>query len=223
MNKVLNSVLLITGLAGFVFLQTANGETLQVSVSNSEDGEPLAQAVVEVMLPPELRARFQQPTELAVDQVDKEFVPSVSIVVQGSQVSFPNSDDILHHVYSFSSAKTFDIPLYGSNENVNYSQTLDQPGVVEIGCNIHDWMLAYIYVSETTLATISNNQGLATINNLPPGDYQARVWHARLDGGPVMQNLRITTGAETEVNIALEIGRDRRLRRSPASTRSQYR
>ena len=82
-----------------------------------------------------------------VDQINLEFVPHVKPVVVGSPVYFPNKDDVRHHVYSFSPAKRFELPLYSGTPAAPV--VFDRPGIVAIGCNIHDWMLGYIYVAET--------------------------------------------------------------------------
>ena len=74
-----------------------------------------------------------------IDQVDKEFDPLLSAVPVGSQVAFPNSDNIQHQIYSFSKAKSFDLPLFEKNESK--SVLFEQAGIVQMGCNIHDWML----------------------------------------------------------------------------------
>lgn len=68
-------------------------------------------------------------------------------VYVGTRVTFPNRDNIRHHVYSFSSAKKFELPLYIGTPAAPV--VFDKPGVVALGCNIHDWMLAYIYVLTT--------------------------------------------------------------------------
>ena len=75
-----------------------------------------------------------------VDQRDKQFIPYVTAVQVGTPVIFPNSDNIRHHVYSFSPAKKFELPLYSGvpAEPVVF----DKVGFVTLGCNIHDWMIA---------------------------------------------------------------------------------
>ena len=200
------------------------GQSLQVTVTNA-DNQPIADAVVEVLLPESLRAPYAAPAGLVIDQLDKEFVPTVSIIVAGSRISFPNSDDILHHVYSFSSINTFNIPLYGSSDDDDYVEQFTQPGIVEIGCNIHDWMLAYIYIAESSMVATTNAEGVATIEGLPPGDFELEIWHARLAAPDNMLNRQISILADelTEINLSLELRRDRRLRRAPSANRKRYR
>lgn len=203
---------------------TSRAQSLQLQLSSAE-GEPVSGAVIELLLPEAMRADYQQPQQTAIDQVDKEFVPHISTVVIGSEVSFPNSDDILHHVYSFSEANTFNIPLYGRGENDDYFEVFPRPGIVEIGCNIHDWMLAYIYVGETSLMAVTDENGLASLQDLPAGNFQLRLWHERLasDGNVLLEDLSLTEGETAELQLSIELQRDRRLRRAPSANRSRYR
>ena len=116
----------------------------------------------------------------SVDQQQKEFVANFTVISRGSRVNFPNSHDILHHVYSFSSAKVFELPRYGNGQNIDYYEPFEQPGVVDLGCNIHDWMLGYIYLSETSLAVKTGAAGEAVIAGIPAGLYLERIAALRL-------------------------------------------
>ncbi|GJM14062.1 MAG: hypothetical protein DHS20C12_24650 [Pseudohongiella sp.] len=189
------------------------------------DGAPIADAVMELLSDAEIQTGSSEMREAQIDQRDKEFVPTVTTIVVGDGVSFPNSDDILHHVYSFSEAKTFDTPLYGRDESSQYREMFDTPGVVEIGCNIHDWMLAYIYVGQSELMAISDEAGIASLSGIPPGEYRLRVWHSRLDApqNRVEQDLSIEAGSTAELALTLELARDRRVRRAPSANRKRYR
>jgi hypothetical protein len=140
-------------------------------------------------------------------------------------VNFPNSDDILHHVYSFSPAKVFELPLYGNGQNVNLSELFDQAGVVEIGCNIHDWMLGYIYVAQTRLAVKTDASGQAVISGVPAGDYTVSVWHPRapVDSQELETTISFDDAQASNLRMALTLERDNRLRRAPNVSRTRYR
>lgn len=206
-----------------VFQEVAAQE-LQITLRTT-NGEAVAGAVAEILLPESLAGQYREPRRVQIDQVNKEFVPTITTIVAGSDVSFPNSDDILHHVYSFSSARTFNIPLYGKGENDDYFETFPRPGIVEIGCNIHDWMLAYIYVGESNLMAVSDDDGALRLVGLPEGEFQVRLWHDRLDAENNMQlhQVQLTTGTTTRLELNLGLERDRRLRRAPSANRSRYR
>lgn len=204
----------------FAPVVSAQGVILQLL---DADGAPLPDAVMELLSDSAVASTGI--SEAQIDQLDKEFVPTVTTIVAGGSASFPNSDDILHHVYSFSSAKTFDTPLYGSDADSQYREMFDMPGVVEIGCNIHDWMLAYIYVGESDRMAISNDAGVASLANIPPGQYRLRVWHSRLDApqNSVEQDIVIEAGRTEQLELTLQLARDRRVRRAPSANRKRYR
>lgn len=115
-----------------------------------------------------------------MDQRGLRFVPFVLPVLVGTSVTFPNSDNVRHHVYSFSPAKRFELRLYAGNHAS--AVVFDQPGVVTLGCNIHDWMVSYIYVLDTPYFAKTGSDGIANLGDLPAGTYVARLWHPRMDG-----------------------------------------
>ena len=108
-------------------------------------------------------------------QKNIQFVPHVLIVPVGASVSFPNRDKVRHHVYSFSKAKKFDLKLYGRDET--RSVVFDKPGVVALGCNIHDAMSGFILVVDTPYAMQTGADGHVTIANVPAGGATVRLWH----------------------------------------------
>lgn len=221
-SRMLRSLLSLAFLGLSVGTQAAD---LRIALQDAETGMPLDDAVVEVLLPDDQQAAHTTAGEFSVDQIDKEFVANVTVVTRGSGVRFPNSDDILHHVYSFSPAKVFELPLYGNGQNVDYQQMFDVAGVVEIGCNIHDWMLGYIYVAQTNLAVKTDAQGQALITGIPAGAYSVRIWHSRAPAGsPELEQVLVFDDATpTTLRMALTLERDSRLRRAPNVARDRYR
>lgn len=109
-----------------------------------------------------------------MDQVDKSFVPLVLVIQRGQKVLFPNSDNIRHHVYSFSPAKPFEIKLYAGVPEAPIP--FDTAGIVVLGCNIHDRMLGYIVVADGNQAGSTDEQGNLTLpaETLPDS---LQVWH----------------------------------------------
>lgn len=130
-----------------------------------------------------------------IAQQSKTFIPYVSVVQVGTAVSFPNQDTVRHHVYSFSAAKVFDLKLYSGTPA--QPVVFDKPGLVALGCNIHDWMLAYVLVVETPWFAVSGDNGMAQVKNLPPGDYRVTVWHPRMKE-EIMQQIKIGPALVTQ-------------------------
>lgn len=112
-----------------------------------------------------------------MDQVDKQFDPHSLLVSVGQQVAFPNSDEIRHHVYSFSRPNQFEIKLY-SGESAQ-PVVFDHAGVVVLGCNIHDRMKGYIYVAESgDFAAMSDVSGRIRFIDVSADDVASvRIWH----------------------------------------------
>lgn len=170
----------------------ANAGELTVSIKDSK-GAMLQDAIITAMPLDAKNLPKDKPAKPIVDQVGKEFLPHVLPIYVNSQVSFPNNDTIRHHVYSFSPAKKFELPLYSgtSAEPVLF----DKPGVIILGCNIHDWMLGYIYVSATPYFVRSDKTGKATISDLPNGEYTIKVWHPQMKANEESTGRIITISA----------------------------
>jgi len=167
-------------------------------------GKFVADAVVlAVAADPRAALRARAPAD-AVDQVDKQFVPYVKPIFMGSIVRFPNSDNIRHQVYSFSPAKKFELPLYSGTDAAPI--VFDKPGVVVLGCNIHDWMIGYIYVSETPFFAKTGPLGTAVISDMPAGEYRVRIWHPNMDHGEETTGQLVTLTADTPANAEWQIG-----------------
>ncbi|MEP0177166.1 MAG: methylamine utilization protein [Paraglaciecola sp.] len=163
--------------------------------------DDIAVANVVVTLTPKVEKEYTAPEELAImDQVDTQFLPHILIVQQDSRVIFPNSDSIKHHVYSFSTAKTFELQLYKDlrAEPLLFSNT----GIVELGCNIHDWMLGYIFVADTPYFAKTDLHG-KVILDVPEGEYVLKVWNPRFQEKEEVLTLNMTVPKEGSMIVKL--------------------
>ncbi|MGA3156268.1 MAG: methylamine utilization protein [Steroidobacteraceae bacterium] len=150
----------------------AHAASLRVLVENTQ-GVALADSVV--YLTPVVPIAPGGALQAKIDQQHKTFVPRVSVVQVGTAISFPNSDNIRHSIYSFSPAKIFTLKLYSGTPSTPV--VFDKTGVVVLGCNIHDQMIAWVLVINTPYTLRTDADGAATLSNLPPGDYVLRAWH----------------------------------------------
>lgn len=192
------------------------------AVVRDRDGKPVADAVVVAVPAAGLAASGSHAGVAEEDQRNKEFVPYVLPVQVGTRVRFPNNDNIRHHVYSFSPAKTFELPLYSGTPA---SPVLfDKPGVVILGCNIHDWMVGYIYVSESPHFAKTDADGKATLGGLPGGDYTLRVWHPQLEGSEqaTARQLAVPSNGAVDATTTIRLTPDFRARRAPTPGRGGY-
>ena len=152
-----------------------SGRTVSIHVVDQQ-GAPVPNAVI--MLPDAVPAPIA-PKPAVMDQVERQFRPYVLTVGRGTSVSFPNSDNIRHHVYSFSSPKVFELKLYAGKPEAPI--LFDRPGIVVLGCNIHDGMVGYIVVSEGAVWAQTDEQGITTLE-LPDEATEVRVWHPQQKG-----------------------------------------
>jgi len=167
------------------------------------EGQPLEDAVVFL---PELPAGVAEDATkrtAVMDQVNKEFVPHVLPVAVGTEVRFPNHDQIHHHVYSFSRTKVFETPLYKGEEADPV--VFDQEGAVKIGCNIHDWMSAVILVLPNGFFAKTGGDGVFRISGLPAGRYPVVVWHERSETAVNDTKREIQTDEAAPVVLSLEV------------------
>ena len=195
----------------------AQNAEIAVMVTDQQ-GRPVADAVV-VAMPVDGNLRLPRPREGSVDQVDKEFLPRVSVVLVGASVSFPNHDDVRHQVYSFSPAKRFELPLYAGVPAQPI--VFDKPGVVVLGCNIHDWMVGYIYVSESPFFARTGQDGKALLAELAPRAYVVRVWHPQLETSESATRRTIDTSRDRRIDAAwtVQLKQEVRVRRAPTAER----
>jgi plastocyanin len=178
----------MTGL-GLLAAGRAQAEPLTVQLVDA-GGVPLAGAVLALEQPGlPRRARAGAIAEMA--QRDRQFNPRLLVVQTGSEVRFPNEDPVRHHVYSYSPAKTFELKLYLGETAP--PQRFDKAGVVQLGCNIHDQMSAFIVVVDTPVFGITNTQGELKLERLP-GAGTLRAWHPKLSK-PELQTLELQPGA----------------------------
>jgi hypothetical protein len=141
----------------------------------------------------------------------------VKAVFVGSTVAFPNRDSVRHHVYSFSPAKRFELPLYAGVPS--QPVLFDRAGVVVLGCNIHDWMVGYIYVAESPWFGKTGADGRVVIADLPPRRYSVRVWHAQQEGDEdaTRRALDIAAGQALEATWTVPLKPELRVRRAPTA------
>src|SRR5205823_2791120 len=201
----------------------AHAQTSEIVAAVADSrGKPVADAVV-VAVPVEANVRIvARMRDAVVDQVGKEFVPRVMAIFVGTTVTFPNHDNVRHHVYSFSPAKRFELPLYSGVPA--QPVVFDKPGVVVLGCNIHDWMIAYVAVLPTPYFQVTRQDGRAVLKDLPAGQYTVQVWHPALKGQPEALAQRVEVGGGTKsLQFTLPLKHDVRAKRAPGLTSGGYR
>jgi plastocyanin len=180
---------------------TAFAADLKVSVRDLA-ARPLRDAVVFAESLSFAPAPAAEHPRAVIDQQNKEFVPLVSVIRTGTEIFFPNSDNIRHSIYSFSPAKTFNTRLYSGTRAPPI--LFEKPGLVLLGCNIHDTMVAWVVVVDTPYFAKTDGAGAATLSGLPPGDYRLKAWYPAADFAPSSSELHITGDKVQPVTVSLD-------------------
>lgn len=154
----------------------AQAEPLQVRVTDV-DGRPVGNVVV-YLQNHETGAMPQTQHAHEIRQEDKKFAPYVSVVRQHEEIVFTNHDDITHHMYSFNGPARFDFRL--QPEEGSTVADFAEPGVIAMGCNIHDWMSGYVMVVDTPFYALTDDAGLATFADVPANEYHLVAWHPQM-------------------------------------------
>ncbi len=155
--------------------------------------------------------RKEPPVTRIIDQKNETFLPYVQVLHPGDLVVFRNSDTTRHHVYSFSQVKSFEFVLRPGESSPPL--TLDRLGIAAVGCNIHDHMITYLYVSDAPAIAVSGTDGRASLPKLPPGRYTLHVWHPQLHPGrpEVTQAIQVGDAAAPPVTVTLSLLPDPRM------------
>jgi len=181
----------------------AETNTIPLELTDSLSGEPVADAVVILEDGPS-----EPPVEAEIVQKNRNFYPHTLIIPKHSRVDFPNQDNTQHHVYSFSPAKAFNIELYAGRPTEPV--VFDKTGVVEIGCNIHDHMQAFILITDSAPSGRTDEQGRLTVE-IPPsvdddsGKIELLVWHPRLTDNTRMARFTIEQPSSGSLELSVEL------------------
>ncbi|MFQ5662640.1 MAG: methylamine utilization protein [Terriglobia bacterium] len=193
-----DKTLLLLGV-GLLAGQAALAGTIEGRVRRADPAADLSNFVISVE---DIEGSFPAPPEPAVmDQKDLRFLPHVLVIQVGTQVEFPNSDPVAHNVFSISDAKRFNLGLYqrGTVRRVKF----DQPGIVELLCNVHLEMSAYIVVVKNPYFARTGADGRFRIAGVPPGRHRLRGWHERLAAHE--QEIEVPAKGTVKVIFALKL------------------
>jgi len=183
----------------FTLATSAHGAALDAYITTVA-GAPVEDAavVVEPINAPMPKRR----SGATIEQRDREFTPYVTIVQTGTAIDFPNNDSIKHHLYSFSAAKSFEVKLYAGKPS--QPVVFDKPGEIALGCNIHDWMEAYILAVDTPYFAKTDSKGNARVANLPAGRYRVKIWHPRQKNEAPAREINLS-GASSKIEAVLDL------------------
>jgi plastocyanin len=184
------------------------------------DGHGIGEAVVTAM--PAIATAGPSPTlkPAVMDQRNLTFVPRVLVIGVGTSVEFPNNDAVSHQVYSFSAAKRFQLPLYKGE--VHPPITFDRAGLVVLGCNIHDSMVGYIYVTDAPYFGTTEAGGDLQLKGLPSGDYRIAIWSPFIADAPASLIRTVHVEGNEPATVRVQLSRALRAQPEPRPRRRDW-
>ncbi|MFC4308463.1 methylamine utilization protein [Steroidobacter flavus] len=193
-------VIVLLGLA--LAAPAASANELTVSVSDIQ-GRPARNVVVVATPKVPVGAPARSPTMVEMDQVDRQFSPYVLALQTGTRVLFSNNDSVAHQVYSFSPPKRFELALYHGKPREPV--LFDKAGIVTVGCNIHDNMVGYLYVTDAPWFGTTGRDGVWEAQDIPAGEYELQVWTPLLPPHEWLQTQNVAIGdAAARVSFKLK-------------------
>ena len=145
------------------------------------------------------------PPNQIITQREKTFLPHVLAVPLGTTVQFRNDDRIYHNVFSIAKPNDFDAGIRASG--ATYTKTFTHPGAVELLCNIHSTMNAYVFVVDSPLYAKAQASGAFSIRGVAPGHYELSAWH---EAASTISRKTITVGPEGTHDVSIAVGGDKR-------------
>jgi hypothetical protein len=144
--------------------------------------------------------RAAAPARLRLDNRDCEFAPRVQVASVGSRMEVLTSDPILHTAHAWLERREslfhVALPVFLSRRTVR----LDRPGLVTIACDAgHAWMRAFVWVTETRFAAVTDAKGHFRLPGVPAGRYRLRVWHEVLGERTLM--VGVAPGEQTSLAV----------------------
>ena len=135
-----------------------------------------------------------------LDQNGCTFDPKVIIVRPGEEMAVMNSDGILHNVHTYSEKNT---PMNKAQPGFVKTMplTFDKAEVIQVRCDVHGWMKAWIVVVDSPYAVVTDERGSFSLAGVPAGTHQLTVWHGAL--GEQTQEVTVSEGKETSVRFEL--------------------
>lgn len=158
----------------YLILHAAHGVAADLVIRVVDGSGKTLPDVALALFPVGRDAPSREPETVDLVQYDKTFVPLMTVIRTGDAVSFPNHDKVRHHVYSFSTPKVFELKLYLGRPSAPV--VFDKPGLVVLGCNIHDHMVAYVVVSDTPWNAVTGADGMVRFDGIPAGDYELQYF-----------------------------------------------
>jgi hypothetical protein len=140
--------------------------------------------------------------DVEFDQKGCEYIPHVIAFPAGSSIQITNSDGILHSIHTESTINpVVDMAQPGFKRNITV--TIEHPEVIKVGCDAHNWMEGWWYVTANPYYAVTGPDGKYTIKNVPRGAYTLEVWQEKL--GVAKQPVTVGKDASVKADFTLKL------------------
>ena len=179
----------------------AHGHAERPAGALKADGGNLENAVV--WLPDVKAGKTFEIGTVTIDNKDCTFEPHVAIGQLGGTIAAHNSDPVLHNTnltLTAGNKKVANIALPKQDQTIE--KPLRKPGVIDVQCDAHEWMQAWIFVAENPYAALTDSSGAFTMTEVPAGEHKVRVWHEIL--GELDGVATVNAGGEASVELTFQ-------------------
>jgi plastocyanin len=129
------------------------------------------------------------------------FAPRVQIMRPNGNVKTTSNDPVLHTTNAqLANGRTLfnvALPIPG----LTITKPIGAAGTVRLGCNTHPWMRGWVIVTDQA-AAVTGADGRFTIDHVPPGTYELRIWHESLKSAP--RKITVTAGPPADLSITMK-------------------
>jgi plastocyanin len=198
MKRLLPIVTIAIGL----FSGTIEGAPVTGSVAfvTKRGQQPTINETLVWLEPASARPARRSPETVQMTTRNKMLMPHVLAIPVGSTVTFPNEDPISHNLFSLSSGNAFDLGLY--RRGAGKSEKFDNPGIVNVYCNVHPNMSAVIHVMATPYYGFADANGRYAFD-VPPGRYKVLAWNEQ--GGMAESSIDVgASGVAAPVALTID-------------------
>ena len=145
---------------------------------------------------------FKELPAPVISQESCVYVPHVQVFRPPASLTIRNNDDLFHNIHAFAGKTSmFNVsqPSYIKKWPV---RLVEQARIVDIRCDVHPWMIAYLYPAKNPYFAITTADGSFEITDVPPGEHLLRLWHET--SGRSEKKVVVAEGAEVEVVFGIE-------------------
>jgi hypothetical protein len=121
----------------------------------------------------------------------------------GQVLEIRNGDSLFHNVHSVSNEGN-QFNFGQARLGVADSFRMKNPEILQLGCDVHSWMKAYVGVVRNPYFAVSDTSGTFTVDSVPPGTHTIYAWHERF--GELKKSVKVTAGATVTVDFTYPVG-----------------